>query len=242
MHLGAGDVSRERERLLVQWLDGASADAKALFFVGDVFDFWFEYKRVVPKGFVRLFGKLAELADRGIELHFFPGNHDMWGGDYFRGEVGAVVHEKPSLFTLNGRNLFIGHGHDLERKKGWYERSMRWAFHLPAARRAFAKLVHPDSAMRFGAWWSGKSREAKKYAHVFRGEEESLIRFARSYEREHPEVDYFVFGHVHCMEDYDLGNGRRAIFLGEWMENPACAVLDEEGEIALNNVVTNYGL
>lgn len=237
LHLDAQTVDgRAREKRLVRWLDDVSADARAVFLVGDVFDFWFEYRRVIPKGFSRLFGKLAQLTDHGVEVHFFTGNHDMWVRDYFRDELGVTVHTAPAEFELNGKRLFVAHGHNLEGRRGLPERLMWWAFHSRGLRWLFSRLVHPDAALRFGRWWSGKSRKTKDLAHAFRDENEPLVQFARRCERDRPQVDYFVFGHIHSAENYDLGDGRRAVFLGEWIECPGYAVLDEAGEIHLESL------
>ena len=233
MHVGSGcGDPRRREKLLVRWLEEVSADAEAIFLVGDVFDFWFEYRRVVPQGFTRLLGKLAELTDRGVTIHFFTGNHDMWACDYLSRECGVVMHTVPEVFELSGRRVLVAHGDNMGGERTWLERLMVWAFHSPTVRRLFSALVHPDLAMRFGHWWSGKSREAKSISHSFRGEGEWLVRWARARLAEEP-VDYFVFGHIHCAENYDLGGGSRVLFLGEWIEHPSYAVLDAEGNMEL---------
>lgn len=236
MHLGLDSPygsSREREELLVKWLDEVSADAKAIFLVGDVFDFWFEYKRVVPKGFSRLLGKLSELTDRGTEIHFFAGNHDMWAYDYLHTECGLVLHDKPKVFDLSGKKVLVAHGDNMYTEHPpVMEHIMHKIFRSQAIRRIFAVLIHPDQAMRFGHWWSGKSRKAKNLTHRFAGEQEYLVKYARKY-LETADADYFVFGHLHCAEDYDLGNGKHMIVLGEWISTPSYAVLDSSGNIRL---------
>ena len=234
MHLGlsgCGDP-RDRERLLVRWLEEVSNDAEAIFLVGDVFDFWFEYKRVVPKGFTRLLGKFSELTDRGVKIYFFSGNHDMWAYDYLQTECGVEVCHEPRLMELSGKQVFIAHGDNMYIHAPFGERVMSMVFHSPFIRRMFAAWVHPNCAMRFGQWWSSKSRKSKEIAHPFGGEEEFLVRYARKYLEEHS-VDYFVFGHIHCAEDYELGDGVHALFLGEWLERPAYAVLNAEGQMSL---------
>lgn len=238
MHLGLDTrlgSSREREALLVQWLDSVSADARAIFLVGDVFDFWFEYRRVVPKGFTRLLGKFSELTDRGIKIHFFTGNHDMWAYDYLRDECGLIIHDKPEVFELDGKMVFIGHGDNMyANRPPVLERIMHKLFRSKVARRLFASLVHPNMALRFGHWWSGKSRKAKSLTHIFTGEKEYLVQYAREYLK-CVNVDYFIFGHLHCVEDYDLGEGKRLILLGEWISNPTYAVIGEDGSIGLKH-------
>ena len=233
MHLGSGcGDPRRREKLLVRWLEEVSADAEAIFLVGDVFDFWFEYKRVVPQGFTRLLGKLSELTDRGVTIHFFVGNHDMWVYDYLSRECGLVLHTVPEVFELAGRRVLVAHGDNMGGENSWLERLMVWVFHSRGLRAIFSALVHPDLAMRFGHWWSGKSRKTKSISHPFRGEEEWLVRWARK-RLQTERIDYFIFGHIHCAENYDLGEGSRVLFLGEWIEHPFYAVLDREGKMEL---------
>lgn len=237
MHLGLdsgfGITSREREKLLVKWLDEVSADAQAIFLVGDVFDFWFEYKRVIPKGFSRLLGKLSELTDRGVSIHFFSGNHDMWAYDYLSSECGLTLHDKPEVFDLNGKKVFIGHGDNMyPDRPPVMERIMHKGFRSKFMRRVFAALVHPNAALKFGHWWSGKSRKSKSLTHVFTGEKEYLVKYAREYLK-CVDVDYFVFGHLHSLVDYDLGGGKRLIVLGEWISEPSFARMDGEGRIEL---------
>ena len=236
MHLGLdtdNSLSRKREKLLVQWLDDIAHDAEAIFLVGDIFDFWFEYRKVVPKGFTRLLGKLSELTDRGIRIHFFTGNHDMWVYDYLCSECGLIIHERPEIFELAGKTIFVGHGDNLYASRPpVLERLMHKIFRSAMARRIFSALIHPNGAIRFGQWWSGKSRKAKNLTHVFQGENEYLVKYAREYLK-CVEVDYFIFGHLHCVENYDLGNGKKLILLGEWISNPTYATMDKEGNIAI---------
>lgn len=238
MHLGLNSEhssSRDRERLLIRWLDEVSADASAIFLVGDVFDFWFEYRRVVPKGFTRFLGKLSELTDRGVEIHFFAGNHDMWSYDYLHSECGVILHDKPEVFELSGKKVFIGHGDNLyPTRPPFMERMMQKMFRSGFMRRAFAATVHPNSAIRFGQWWSGKSRKAKSLTHVFTGENEYLVKYAREYLK-CVDIDFFVFGHLHSKVDYDLGGGKRLFVLGEWISDPTYATLDPSGDLELRH-------
>lgn len=235
MHLGLGPAaeSRRRERLLIRWLREVSADAEGIFIVGDLFDFWYEYRRVVPKGFTRLLGTLSELTDRGTEIHFFKGNHDMWAYDYLATECGVTVHDGPLETVLHGKRVFITHGDDITaREHGFPTRLMNRTFRSPVVRWLFSHLLHPDAALRFGHGWSSHSRKSKAVAHRFLAEEEPMVRYARRYAAAEP-VDYFVFGHNHCAEIYPLGNGSTAVFLGEWIEHPTYAALGAEGTIRL---------
>lgn len=234
MHLGLDyrTPPLEREKVFVRWLDEVSADAEAILLVGDVFDFWFEWKRVIPKGFSRVLGKFSELADRGVKIHFFTGNHDMWAFDYLQTECGVTLHQRPEVFEMYGKRLFVAHGDNLYLKKPFPIRVMNGIFYSRFWRRAFAMLVHPDLAMRFGLWWSNKSRKSKRLSHHFAGENEYLVQYARQYSR-CVDVDYFVFGHLHCAVDYDMGEGQRAVILGEWIVDPTYAVLKPDGSIEL---------
>lgn len=237
VHLGldAATTSAERERLLVGWLETVSADADAIFLVGDIFDFWFEYKRVVPRGFTRVLGKFSELTDRGVKIHFFVGNHDMWAYDYLHTECGLILHYKPEVFELCGKEVFIAHGDNMHIRKPWMEKIMQSGFRSGWLRRLFAALIHPNLAIRFGRWWSEQSRKSHAKVHVFCGEKEYLVQFARAYKNAITtvNVDYFVFGHIHCAHIYDMGKGSTAVFLGEWLYNPVYAVLDDKGEMEL---------
>lgn len=244
IHLGAGDErsARETERLFVAWLDRAAQDAEAIFLVGDVFDFWFEYRRVVPKGFVRTLGKLSELTDRGIRVVFFTGNHDMWVTDYLTRECGLEIHTSPQLMTLAGKKVFIAHGDNMKIDNQPMLKLLNRVFRSRLLRRIFSWGVHPDLALKFGRWWSGKSRKSHNTADRKAAESgagggfdasltEPLIDYARSYASAH-EVDHFVFGHMHFARDYHE-DGLHVVNLGCWEKNPAYAVLDAAGEMTL---------
>lgn len=236
IHLGPATVndSRQRELLFVNWLDEVSADARAIFIVGDMFDFWYEYRRVVPKGFTRLLGKLSSLTDSGVEIHFFPGNHDMWAYDYLKEECGVNVHHYSLAVSLYGKMFYITHGDDVAAKRsGFLTHMMNAIFRSPTARWFFSRFVHPDVAMKIGHVWSNGSRKSKSVSHFFLAENEPMVRFAREYSAAH-NIDYFVFGHNHCAEIYPLDNTSTAVFLGEWIERPTYAVLSPSGVISLH--------
>ena len=234
IHLGAGDEASAacRERRFVQWLDRAARDAQAVVLAGDIFDFWFEYRRVVPKGFVRTLGKLAELSDRGIRIVFFTGNHDMWVGDYLARECGAEVHTRPALLTLGRMRVFVAHGDNLNIQGRPGLRLLNAGFRSRVLRWFFSWGLHPDWAVRFGRWWSGKSRAARESTE---GKEASvtdpLIEYARTY-AETAEVDLFVFGHMHFPRDYSE-EGLHVICLGGWADAPTYAATDGCGRATL---------
>ncbi len=228
-HLGvdARRSSRERERQIVRWLDEIKADAAAIYLVGDVFDFWFEYKRVVPKGYVRLLGKLAELRDAGIPIYFFIGNHDMWMFRYFEEEMGIPIYRRPVLREHGGKVFFIGHGDGLGPGDYGYK-FIKKVFANPFCQWLFERL-HPNFGIRLANFFSGKSREANHEPPDFLGEDQEwLIAYANE-QLDRLEVDYFVFGHRHLPIDHTLKNGRsRYINLGEWMTFNSYAVFDGE--------------
>ena len=233
IHLGAGGeaFAQQTERRFVRWLDDAAQDAEAIFLVGDVFDFWFEYRRVVPKGFVRTLGKLAELTDRGVRVVFFTGNHDMWVGDYLARECGVEIHTAPQEVTLAGQRLFLAHGDNMRIEGQPALRLLNTVFRSRTLRRLFAWGVHPDLAMKFGRWWSGKSRKSHGAEELDVSLTEPLIEYARRYAAEH-DVDHFVFGHMHFPRDY-REQGLHVINLGCWEKYPSCAVLDASGGMTL---------
>lgn len=232
IHLGlpAGIDPEKRERLFVQWLDLAAQDAEAIFLVGDIFDFWYEYRHVVPKGFTRTLGKFSELSDRGIPIHFFGGNHDIWTFRYLHDECGLTLHHDPyTLFELGGRRVVIGHGDVLgPRPRG--QRILSAVFRNQLLRTLFSAL-HPYWAISLGHGWSQSNRASRPVSHKFRGEEEPIVRFAHRYQQEHPTApaDLFVCGHIHCAELYPLQEGGTIAFLGEWIEHPTFGTLGPEG-------------
>lgn len=227
LHLGlnAVDASREREQKFIKWLDEISKDATQLFILGDLFDFWFEYKHVVPKGFVRTLGKLAMLKDSGLSIEFFTGNHDQWMRDYFESELGIPVHRKPQSYNFNGKKFIVGHGDGLGPGDRGYK-AMKSVFTNPAANWAFSRL-HPNFAMWLGKKWSENNRllNGKHEEHLQDESKEWLIGYCREVlQKEH--VDYFIFGHRHLAIDYKLNERSRYINLGDWLSFYSYAVFD----------------
>lgn len=235
VHLGAGTPQEARrcEARFAAWLDAAGADAEAIFLLGDIFDFWFEYRHVVPQGFVRTLGRLAALTDRGVRVVLVTGNHDMWVGDYLRRECGVEVHTRPLTVALAGRRIFLAHGDDMNVGRRPLLRLMNAMFRSRWLRWCFAWFVHPDWAVRFGRWWSGKSRKRHTDGDgTAAATTEPLAEYARTYGREHPEVDCCIFGHMHRAL---LRSGRRpeVVHLGCWDDEPVYAVLSDDGRIEL---------
>lgn len=226
-HLGVPDAeaSRQREKQIVQFLDSIKEAAHAILLVGDMFDFWFEYRKVVPKGYVRLLGKLAELSDSGIQLHFFVGNHDMWMKNYFQTELGIPVYFEPKTFVFNGCSFYIGHGDGLGPGDGGYK-ALKKVFRSPLCQWLFG-LVPPAIGIGLADYFSGKSRGAEKHPEEkFLGEEkEWLLIYCRQILQKEA-YHFFVFGHRHLPIDYRLSSESRYINLGEWMNYQTYAVFD----------------
>lgn len=226
-HLGtpSAATSLQREKLIVQFLDEVKKDAAEIFIVGDLFDFWFEYKTVVPKGFVRILGKLAELSDSGIKLHFFVGNHDMWVRTYFQEELNMQVYFEPARFEFNGKKFLIGHGDGLGPGDHKYK-FLKKIFRNPVCQWAFG-IIPPSIGMGLANYLSRRSRQADKtHEEVFLGEEnEWLIIYSREVLQQEA-IDYFIFGHRHLAIDFALNSNSHYINLGEWINFNSYAVFD----------------
>lgn len=226
-HLGAPDhaASLERERTVVQFLNEIKNDAAEIFLVGDLFDFWYEYRKVVPKGYVRLLGKLAELSDSGIAMHFFVGNHDMWMRDYFQKELNIPVYFEPKEFERDGKKFLIGHGDGLGPGDHGYKR-LKKVFRNPVSKWLFGVLP-PVAGMGLAHYMSRRSRaQTGVNEEIFLGEDkEWLIIYCKEMLNKQP-YNYFVFGHRHLAIDYRLNDQSRYINLGDWIRYFTYAVFD----------------
>jgi UDP-2,3-diacylglucosamine hydrolase len=231
IHLGFGNMAEQRrvERAFLDFLTQIERDAESLFLVGDIFDFWFEYKEVVPKGFVRVLGRLAELSDKGVRVVMLTGNHDMWVGKYLTEECGIELYTKPQTFSLAGKTLFVAHGDNMNVKGRPLLRAMNAMFRSKSLRWLASGLIHPNCFMRFGKWWSGKSRKSHKKDY---GPEvlEPMVDYAIKYGIKH-DVDYFIFGHFHYAAD--VKTAERILFMGDWLTQPSYIKLDNDGKIEL---------
>ncbi|HLP56168.1 MAG TPA: UDP-2,3-diacylglucosamine diphosphatase [Fluviicola sp.] len=226
-HLGVpnAESSLEREKRVVRWLSSIENDAHEIFLVGDLFDFWFEYKNAIPKGFVRLQGKIAGLTDRGIPVHFFTGNHDMWMFDYFPKELGVTVNRSNIEREWNGKMFFIGHGDGLGPGDRWYK-FMKRCFEARWTRWCFARL-HPNFGIGMANFWSRKSRAATGDSDSkFLGEENEWLVIYSKEQLQEKHRDYFIFGHRHLPMDIRLNERSRYINLGEWLHYNTYAVFD----------------
>jgi UDP-2,3-diacylglucosamine hydrolase len=228
-HLGVPDEisSREREMAVVKWLSEVEHDAKEIYLVGDIFDFWFEYAKVIPKGFVRLQGKIAELVDKGISVNFFTGNHDMWMFDYFEKELGVKIYRDNIVREYFGKKVMIGHGDGLGPGDYSYK-ILKKVFASKVCQWLFAR-IHPNLGMWVADKWSRSSRLANDSKEKFLGEEnEWLAVYCREQlQREH--YDLFIFGHRHLPLDIRLNDQSRYINLGEWVHHRTYLKLSEQG-------------
>jgi len=227
-HLGVPslDSSLEREKKIIRWLESVSPQCDILFLVGDIFDFWFEYKHVIPKGFIRLQGKLAELTDAGKKIYIFSGNHDMWMKDYFTNEMGIEILHQPTVFFFNEEKILIGHGDGLGPgdtgykllKKIFRNKFCQWLF----------KIIHPTIGMTIAHTWSRKSRITNiKRKEEFLGDKEWLWMYCKELEKKEHH-DYYIFGHRHLPLDLEVSPTSRYINLGEWVNYSSYALFDGE--------------
>ena len=234
-HLGAPNAAASliREKKIIQFLDEIKNDAEEIFILGDLFDFWYEYKKVVPKGYVRILGKLAELSDSGIPLYFFVGNHDMWMNDYFQKELNIPVFFEPKEFIYSGKKFLIGHGDGLGPgdhgykfiKKIFRNKLCQWFF----------GILPPYIGMGIAGYFSRKSRaQTGQTDEVFLGEDkEWLVQYSKEIlQKQH--YDYFVFGHRHLPLDIKLSDTSRYLNLGDWIKYNSYAVFDG------NDMTLNY--
>jgi UDP-2,3-diacylglucosamine hydrolase len=220
LHLGMhpAEESLRREKLFVEWLEEIRKDARELWLLGDMFDYWFEYKKVVPRGFTRFLGTLASLSDEGVEIHLIPGNHDIWVFDYLPSEINMQVHRKSLRKEWNGKRFFLGHGDGLHPGDRTY-RTLQGIFKNRVIQWFYAR-IHPNGSMVFAQWWSKKSRMKHGALGSFKGvENEHQLQFARKELEKHPEIEYFVFGHRHIPYDITIAENSRVICLGDWIGN-----------------------
>ncbi|ATL46857.1 UDP-2,3-diacylglucosamine hydrolase [Chitinophaga caeni] len=226
-HLGAPNPakSRERERVLLQWLNEIEKDAAHIFLVGDLFDFWFEYKQVIPKGYVRLLGKLAELSDKGIGISVFIGNHDMWMDGYFEEEMNIPVYYEPQIFEIAGKKFYIGHGDGLGPGDHGYK-LLKKVFRNPVCRWLFS-ILHPSWGIGLANYFSRKSRAATGMElEKFLGEEDEWLAIYSKEILQKEHYDYFIFGHRHLPLDLKVGENSRYINLGDWLNYFTYGVFD----------------
>lgn len=230
-HLGIPDYAGSllREKKIVDWMEMVSKDASEIFLMGDIFDFWFEYKTVIPKGYVRLLGKIAELTDRGIPIHLFRGNHDVWAFDYLEKETGMHLHRKPVVKEFEGTKLFLAHGDGLGPGDSGYK-FLKKVFEFKLNQFLF-KWIHPDIGARMGLYFSKKSRlaniaqEGKKESEIEQ-QDEMLYQYAKRKVIERPDLDYLVFGHRHIPMQLKVSEKAEVVILGDWISHFSYGVLE----------------
>ena len=228
-HLGAPSLeeSHAREKIFVSWLDSIKDDADIIFLLGDLFDFWFEYKEAIPKGFTRVLGKLAELSDSGIKIYFFVGNHDFWMNDYFEKELNIKVFRSPELFVFNSKSFYIGHGDGLGPGDKGYKR-MKKIFTNPLSNWLY-RWLHPDIGIRLAQYLSLKNKLISgEEDKVFQGaEKEWLVQYCKK-RLQQKHYDYFVFGHRHLPLEIKLSEKTTYLNTGDWIQYFSYAVFDGE--------------
>ena len=218
-HLGlpAGTPPLEREKKVVAWLNSIREEAKEIYLIGDIFDFWWEYKLVVPKGFTRFLGTLSSITDSGIPVHFFTGNHDMWVGSYLKDECGIIIHTSPVTTEFDGRIFHLAHGEGRGTKDLGYKILLSIFRNKPLQKMYSA--LHPSIGLGIGHRWSLNSRLGKGITKEFLGEDkEDLIRYAKTI-LEKEKIEFFIFGHRHLAMSYKLKEGPEVLFLGDWIHS-----------------------
>lgn len=226
-HLGVPtpEASLEREKHVVAWLESVRHDAHAIYLLGDIFDFWFEYRFTIPRGFIRLQGKLAELRDAGISITFFTGNHDMWMFDYFPRELGIPILREPLELLAGSQRLIIGHGDGLGPGETGYK-ILKKFFNSGLCQWLFAR-IHPNLGMRIAHYWSRKSRiNNVSRAETFKGEENEYLHLWCRQQEEQMHRNYYIFGHRHLVLDLPVSKDSRYLNLGEWVHHQTYCVYD----------------
>lgn len=225
-HLGARyfEEPRETERRVVDFLDSIKGDAKEVYLLGDILDYWFEYRYVVPRGFTRFFGKIAELTDLGVKVYWFIGNHDIWIFDYLPNELGVEVIDGEVTKKIDGKVFFLAHGDGVGKQPRSF-RMLRSLFRNRLCQKLYS-AIHPRWTIPFALSWSNSSRKGDDEYPEYKGEENEFLEiFANDYLKSH-KVDYFVFGHRHIMLDKKLQGGATLVVLGDWLHYCSYAVWD----------------
>lgn len=224
-HLGVPDKSSSltREKKIIRWLNLVIEDAQVIFLVGDIFDFWFEYKYTIPKGYTRLLGKLAEITDKGIQLIAFSGNHDMWMFKYFEEEFNMKVYHTPQVFKIGAKTLYIGHGDGLGPGDHFYK-ILKRIFRNKICIKLFS-FLHPDIGIFIANFWSRKSRVSQSKKEEFLGDDEWLFQYCNEVEKS-SHHDFYIFGHRHLPLNLEVSKNSQYINLGEWINYCTYAIYD----------------
>lgn len=225
-HLGlnAGTSPLDREKKVVRWLNEVAHNAAEIYLVGDIFDFWWEYRLVVPRGFTRFLGTLSSITDSGIPVHFFTGNHDMWVKDYLQSECGLIIHTGPVNCDYDGKKFYVAHGEGLGSMNAGYKILLSIFRNKPL--RVLYSALHPSIGVGIGHKWSLNSRLGKGVSLDFLGEDkEDLIRHSKKV-LEKENIDYFIYGHRHLAMSFNLNSGPRIVYLGDWVRDGSYAEWD----------------
>ncbi|MFZ4523470.1 MAG: UDP-2,3-diacylglucosamine diphosphatase [Bacteroidales bacterium] len=231
-HLGIPnhESSMIREKKLVAWLEMARADAAEIYLMGDLFDFWFEYKTAIPRGYARLLGKLAEITDSGIPVHLFRGNHDMWAFNYLSEELNIQLHRDPEFREFNGKHFYLAHGDGLGPGDNGYK-FIKMVFANKVNQWLF-RQIHPDFGIRMALYWSRKSRSASVEKEKRQEDitlkliQQRITVHSNELLKQHPELDFLIYGHYHYPIDTTLSPKSRQLVLGDWITHFTYAVFD----------------
>ncbi len=231
-HLGSWALEHRRthERRLVRFLDEIKNKAGAVYMLGDMFDFWYEWKYVVPKGYTRFLGKVSELTDMGVEVHFFTGNHDIWAFHYLEKECGVIMHCEPLTTEIYGKEFRLAHGDGLGDPDKKFK-LIRSIFHNKICQWLFSVFIHPNMALKLGMSWAKHSRLKRSggMEPPYQGEDkEHLVLYTKEYMKSHPDVDFYIYGHRHIELDLMLTSSIRMMIIGDWISHFTYAVWDGE--------------
>ena len=232
-HLGSPNwkESSIREKIIVEWLDKIKKDAKEIYLLGDIFDFWYEYKKVVPKGFIRFLGKLAELSDNNIEIHIIVGNHDLWMRDYLKKEIGISIHQNSIIINRYHKSIFLAHGDNVGKQKISYK-FIKSIFLNKTCQWLFSR-IHPNTAISFAQTWSRKSRLLGKNDPYLGSEKEIIELFCKKHKQRNREIDFYILGHRHLPLNIEIEKNCRYINTGDWINHLSYATLKPDGSVQL---------
>lgn len=236
LHLGAPYFpdAREAERRVVSFLDSVRDDAESIYLLGDVLDYWYEYRYVVPRGFVRFFGKLAELSDAGVKITWLIGNHDIWIFDYLPSELGIKVIDGSLVEEIYGRKIYMAHGDGVGQQPASF-RFLRSLFRSKVCQILYSS-IHPRWTVPFASAWSRHSRAAGRGPYqTDHPLLSNLVQFSREYLSEHPDISWFLFGHLHTFKKVQLSENSALVVLGDWISHFSYAEMTPDGELKLNN-------
>ena len=227
-HLGSPNMgeSRKREKIIISWLDSIKNQAESIYLIGDIFDFWYEYQMVVPKGFVRFLSKLADLTEKGIRIHIIVGNHDLWMKDYLIQECGVEIHHNPIIITKNNKQIYIGHGDEII-QNNLYLKILNKTFRNKICQWMFSR-IHPNTALKIAHSWSNYSRLKGGRTEYLGTKREYLEKFCINHKLKNPKISYYIFGHRHLPLDINITENCKYINTGDWINHYSFAVMEDK--------------